>query len=52
MSNQRPVSVVEHQAKTDDAKNTLAFDESGVCDACNFALRKSKINWHEQRIAS
>ncbi len=49
MSNQRPVSVVEHRAKTDDAKNTLAFDESGVCDACNFALRKSKINWHERR---
>ena len=49
MSNQRPVSVVEHRAKVDDSKDTLAFDQSGVCDACNFALLKSEINWHERK---
>ena len=37
ISNQRPSSVHEHTAKKEDSKNTINFDENGVCGACNFA---------------
>ena len=42
MSNQRPVSVVEHRAKTDDAKNTLAFD--GPASVTHVILLFGKAN--------
>jgi N-acetyl sugar amidotransferase len=45
LSNQRPSSVHEHTAKTSDKKPTIAFDEKGVCCACNFAEFKRQIDW-------
>ena len=49
ISNQRPNSAVEYIHTSDTKKLTINFDESGVCDACNFASKKiNDINW-EQR---
>jgi N-acetyl sugar amidotransferase len=49
ISNQRPNSAVEYIHKSDTKKSTINFDESGVCDACNFTSKKiNDINW-EQR---
>lgn len=48
ISNQRPSSVHEHIAKPSDKKNTIAFDEHGVCCACNFAEYKKTIDWDER----
>ena len=41
ISNQRPNSAVEFNNKINQNKSTIAFDENGVCDACNFANKKS-----------
>lgn len=46
ISNQRPSSVHEHLAKNSDQKNTILFDENGVCGACNFAEYKKTIDWN------
>lgn len=49
ISNQRPNSAIEYQHKQSSRKATIHFDESGVCDACNFAKRKhSGIDWVER----
>lgn len=49
ISNQRPVSTVEFKNKKGDSKETIAFDEDGVCDACRFAeYKETKINWEER----
>ena len=49
ISNQRPNSAVEYIHKSDTKKLTINFDESGVCDACNFASKKiNDINWEER----
>ena len=49
ISNQRPNSAVEYKHTRDTKKTTIHFDENGICDACNFALRKkSGINWEER----
>jgi N-acetyl sugar amidotransferase len=49
ISNQRPNSAVEYQHTKESKKNTINFDEQGICDACNFAERKqSQINWIER----
>lgn len=46
ISNQRPNSSVEFKITKDDNKNTIHFDEHGVCDACNFTERKHhSIDW-------
>ncbi len=45
MSNQRPASAVEFRHTIDSKKETLAFDEDGVCDACRVAEAKEKIDW-------
>jgi len=33
-----------------DTKPELSFDVNGVCDACNYAEEKEKINWGERKI--
>ncbi|WP_432240588.1 N-acetyl sugar amidotransferase [Herbaspirillum robiniae] len=49
ISNQRPNSAVEYNHTKDSKKKTIHFDENGVCDACNFAMKKRKgIDWEER----
>lgn len=50
ISNQRPNSAVEYLHDTSSKKQTIHFDESGVCDACRFAERKNtEIDWSARR---
>ena len=47
--NQRPSSSVEFKHTKDSSKSTIHFDENGVCDACNYAERKSvEVDWQER----
>lgn len=46
ISNQRPNSTVEYKHSIETKKETIHFDDDGVCDACRFAERKKKvIDW-------
>jgi N-acetyl sugar amidotransferase len=45
MSNQRPMSAVEFKHNANSKKQTMVFDEHGVCDACLNADIKESINW-------
>lgn len=45
ISNQRPNSAVEYKHKPDSKKETIFFDENGVCDACRYAEKKINIDW-------
>lgn len=46
ISNQRPNSTVEYKHTRDSKKETIHFDDEGVCDACRFAERKRQsIDW-------
>ena len=45
-SNQRPNSTVEYSHTGASKKETIAFDQDGVCDACRFAEKKrTQIDW-------
>jgi hypothetical protein len=44
ISNQRFSSVVERNARPDDPKPTISFQD-GVCSACLYAERKKHIDW-------
>jgi len=49
MSNQRPSSFPEYKHKVDrKGAKYLNFDSLGVCDACNVAEQKNKINWKKR----
>jgi N-acetyl sugar amidotransferase len=48
MSNQRPTSTVEFKHTINSAKDTMNFDEEGICDACRSAEQKENINWEER----
>jgi N-acetyl sugar amidotransferase len=49
ISNQRPSSAVEYEHTKETKKNTIGFNEEGVCDACRFAEHKKEtINWEER----
>lgn len=49
ISNQRPNSTVEYQHTKDSKKETINFDEQGVCDACRFAETKIQtIDWKQR----
>jgi len=49
ISNQRPNSTVEYQHTQKSKKETIHFDEEGVCDACRFAQSKNKtIDWKQR----
>ena len=45
ISNQRPASAVEFKHKIDSKKTTMSINDNGVCDACNMAEQKEKIDW-------
>jgi len=51
ISNQRPNSAVEYLHKANSKKNTINFDEQGICDACRYAERKQTIIDWEARDA-
>lgn len=52
ISNQRPNSTVEYKHTKGSAKETIAFNESGVCNACLAAEQKQKkIDWVERERA-
>lgn len=47
ISNQRPNSAVEYQHTKESKKETIHFDDEGVCDACRVAERKNAtIDWN------
>lgn len=48
ISNQRPNSAVEYQHTTASRKQTIAFDDQGVCSACRVAEMKAQTNWFER----
>src|SRR3989338_5221830 len=48
MSNQRPASTCEFEHNKDIEHHTLNINESGLCDACQYADYKAKINWKER----
>lgn len=49
ISNQRPNSTVEYQHTKNSKKETIHFNEEGVCDACCFAESKNKyIDWKQR----
>lgn len=51
ISNQRPNSAVEYIHTKKSKKNTINFDEEGVCDACRFAEKKhGHIDWDEREL--
>ena len=45
ISNQRPNSSVEFSHSKQSKKETIAFNEDGVCQACLTADMKDEINW-------
>ena len=45
ISNQRPNSAVEYQHKKESLKETISFDKSGTCDACNANDAKTLVDW-------
>ena len=45
ISNQRPTSSVEFKHNINTKKKTMAFDDNGVCDACQSAVKKESIDW-------
>ena len=49
ISNQRPSSTVEFRAGLEEKKETIHFNEEGICDACIFAIQKDdQIDWEER----
>ncbi len=45
ISNQRPNSAPEFATTAETAKQTIRFDDAGVCDACRAAEEKKRIDW-------
>ena len=50
ISNQRPSSTVEYNHTVDSKKETIHFDEAGVCDACRVAEEKDKTDWQAREL--
>src|SRR6266480_4808023 len=51
ISNQRPNSAVEYEHTKDSRKNTINFDDEGVCDACRLSEQKhGSIDWTERAL--
>lgn len=50
MSNQQPMSSNEYAHSSKSKKTTMAFDEDGICHACNFNLLKEngEIDWDQR----
>ena len=48
VSNQRPNSAVDFRHTEGSKKETISFNEDGVCDACLTAISKKEIDWKER----
>ena len=49
ISNQRPNSQIEYKHTYQTKKQTIQFDNDGVCDACRVAEHKRKtIDWNQR----
>jgi N-acetyl sugar amidotransferase len=49
ISNQRPNSTVEFFNTIENSKETIEFDEEGICSGCRFNSEKNqKIDWEER----
>ena len=49
ISNQRPNSAVEFQHTSKSKKETINFDDEGVCDACRVSeAKKQTISWEDR----
>ena len=48
ISNQRPNSIIEQKHTKESKKPVIAFNENGVCDACQTKDWKEKINWDDR----
>jgi N-acetyl sugar amidotransferase len=48
ISNQRPNSSVEYLHTAESKKETIHFDDEGVCDACRVAEKKKETDWEER----
>ena len=49
ISNQRPNSAVEYEHTRESVKETINFNDAGICDACIFAEKKQNlINWEDR----
>ena len=49
VSNQRPNSTIEFYHTEESHKETINFDENGVCDACRTAeFKNNNIDWEER----
>ena len=52
ISNQRPNSTIEYQHSISTKKETINFDENGICDACKLSNRKDhEIDWRQRETA-
>jgi N-acetyl sugar amidotransferase len=47
-SNQRPSTTVEFKNTPNAKKDTILFDQEGVCSACRFGEKKSLVDWEER----
>ena len=46
ISNQRPTSAIEYKHTPNSIKETISFNEDGICDACYVReLKEKKIDW-------
>lgn len=48
ISNQKPTSAVEYKHNAKSKKETVEFNEDGICSACQVAEIKKTINWEER----
>jgi len=48
LSNQRPNSTVEYEHTQDSKKETIHFNEDGVCDACRTTEDKQNTDWEDR----
>ncbi len=49
ISNQRPSSTVEFKSTARAAKDTIMFDDEGVCAACRYAdMKEHEIDWERR----
>ena len=49
ISNQRPNSAIEYKHNSNSKKETISFNENGICDACYVnELKEKKIDWEKR----
>jgi tRNA(Ile)-lysidine synthase TilS/MesJ len=49
ISNQRPSSTIEYEHTIDSKKETIYFDDEGICDACRIAEAKESVDWESRQ---